>query len=55
MYIEDLEKHNIATVEKGALASMPLKPEPESYCNGRSLNALSRNLKQTCTLISKLQ
>lgn len=34
---------------------MPLKPEPESYCNGSGLNALSRNFKQTCTLISKLQ
>lgn len=33
---------------------MPLKPEPESYCNGSGLNALSRNFKQTCTLISKL-
>lgn len=52
--IVDLEKHNIATVEKGTLVSMPLKPEPESYCNGSGLNALSRNFKQTCTLISKL-
>lgn len=33
---------------------MPLKPEPESYCNGSGLNSLSRNFKQTCTLISKL-